>query len=98
MSTKIYIDWEDNDVLWNDEIREWENVYYIIYDLGGARDPREWCDHPFDNYDNECKVDGMKTKIKVRKSWGLLNPCTRKINSVKVYSRKNKWGNRLDGE
>jgi len=40
MSTKIYIDWQANDVLWNEEIREWENVYYIIYDLGGVRDPK----------------------------------------------------------
>jgi len=27
MSTKIYIDWEDNDVLWNEEIKYWEDVY-----------------------------------------------------------------------
>lgn len=63
MSTKIYIDWEDNDVLWNEEIRDWEDVYYIIYDLGGARDPREWCDHPFDNYENECKVNEIRDQL-----------------------------------
>jgi hypothetical protein len=63
MSTKIYIDWEDNDVLWNEEIRDWEDVYYIVYDLGGARDPREWCDHPFDNYENECKVNEIRDQL-----------------------------------
>jgi hypothetical protein len=36
MSTTIYIDWEDDDVFWNDEVRDWEDVYYIIYDLGGV--------------------------------------------------------------
>ena len=63
MSTKIYIDWEDDDVFWNDEVRDWEDVYYIIYDLGGARDPREWCEHPFDNYDNECKVNEIRDQL-----------------------------------
>lgn len=39
----------------------------------------------------------MKTvKIKVRKSWGVTNPVTKKIDSKKIYSRKVKhvanWG------
>lgn len=40
----------------------------------------------------------MKVKIKVRRFWGELNPVTRKIGSVKIYSRKNKWGNKIDEE
>jgi hypothetical protein len=31
--------------------------------LGGARDPREWCDHPFDNYENECKVNEIRDQL-----------------------------------
>jgi len=38
----------------------------------------------------------MKTEIKIRKSWGNTNPVTKKIESKKSYSRKNKWGNKLD--
>jgi len=30
--------------------------------------------------------------IKIRKSWGQLNPATRRIESKKRYSRKEKWG------
>ena len=30
MSTKVYIDWKDDDVFWNNEVRDWEDVYYII--------------------------------------------------------------------
>jgi hypothetical protein len=40
----------------------------------------------------------MKTTIKIRKFWGQTNPCTRKIESVKTYSRKNKFQKKLDGE
>jgi len=33
-------------------------------------------------------------KIKIRKFWGSLNPVTRVIPNVKLYSRKNKnWKN-----
>lgn len=35
-------------------------------------------------------------KIKVRKSWGDLKPITKRIDSRKVYSRKNKWGNKYE--
>lgn len=46
MSTKIYINWEDDDFTWDSEIRNWEEVYDIIEDLvgGGARDPQYWGD------------------------------------------------------
>lgn len=39
----------------------------------------------------------MKTTIKVRKFWGELNPVTRKIDSKKVYSRKEKFQKKFDG-
>lgn len=41
-------------------------------------------------------VRTMKTEIKIRKSWGNTNPVTKKIESKKAYSRKNKWGNKWD--
>jgi hypothetical protein len=40
----------------------------------------------------------MKIKmsdIKVRKSWGDTSPVTKRIDSRKVYSRRNKWGNKF---
>jgi hypothetical protein len=40
----------------------------------------------------------MKTKIKVRKMWGVMDPCTRKIESGKLYSRKNKFKKSVDVE
>jgi hypothetical protein len=40
----------------------------------------------------------MKVKIKVRKTWGLLNPVTRKINSGKVYCRREKFQKSVDTE
>jgi len=39
----------------------------------------------------------MKTTIKVRKFWGELNPVTRKIDSKKVYNRKEKFQKKFDG-
>ena len=49
MSTKIYIDWQDDDFTWDSEIRLWEEVYIIIEELvgGGTRDPQYWGDYPF---------------------------------------------------
>lgn len=38
----------------------------------------------------------MNMKIKIRKSWGVTNPVTKKIDSGKSYSRKNKWGKKFD--
>ena len=40
----------------------------------------------------------MKTAIKIRKFWGLTNPVTRKIDSKKVYNRKQKFQKKFDGE
>jgi hypothetical protein len=40
----------------------------------------------------------MKVKIKVRKVWGDMNPCTRRIDSGKVYSRKSKFKKSVDVE
>jgi len=40
----------------------------------------------------------MKTKVKVRKTWGVINPYTRKIESGKLYSRKNKFKKSVDVE
>ena len=31
-------------------------------------------------------------QIKVRRSWGLLNPATKRLESKKVYKRKPKFG------
>lgn len=49
MSTKIYIDWQNDDFTWNNEVRLWEEVYIIIEELvgGGARDPQYWGDYPY---------------------------------------------------
>jgi hypothetical protein len=34
----------------------------------------------------------MKIVIKIRKSWGDMNPVTKRIDSKKVYTRKKKYG------
>lgn len=40
-----------------------------------------------------------RNTIKVRRSWGDMNPATRRINNRKTnYVRKNKWGNRWDNQ
>ncbi len=31
----------------------------------------------------------MKTKIKIRKSWGATKPVTKRIDSNKIYKRSN---------
>ena len=40
----------------------------------------------------------MKVKIKVRKTWGEMNPCTRRIDSRKVYCRRAKFQKSVDGD
>jgi hypothetical protein len=40
----------------------------------------------------------MKVNIKVRKTWGDMNPCTRKISSRKVYCRRLKFQKGVDTE
>jgi len=39
----------------------------------------------------------MKTTVKIRRSWGLTNPATRKIESKKIYNRK-KSRKKFDGD
>jgi len=34
----------------------------------------------------------MKPQVKIRKSWGVNNPVTRRIENKKAYNRKDKWG------
>lgn len=68
MSTKIYIDWQDDDFTWDSEIREWENVYIIIEELiGGARDPQYWGDYPFSEQkpkeDNDQQINEIRHEI-----------------------------------
>ena len=38
----------------------------------------------------------MKHEIKIRKSWGLTNPMTKRIESKKAYVRKDKWGKKYE--
>ena len=35
------------------------------------------------------KLNTMKAKIKIRKSWGDLKPITKRIDSAKIYKRSN---------
>lgn len=37
------------------------------------------------------KLKNLKKEIKIRKSWGAMNPTTRIVKSKKVYSRKRGW-------
>lgn len=37
-------------------------------------------------------------KLKIRRLWGNLIPVTKRIESVKTYSRKNKFQKKFDGE
>jgi len=37
-------------------------------------------------------------KIKVRRSWGDLKPITKRINSAKIYKRKDRFNRWDDGE
>jgi hypothetical protein len=50
--TKVYINWENDNFTWNDEIRLWEEVYDIIEDLiGGTKNPEEWGEMPYQQQD-----------------------------------------------
>lgn len=40
----------------------------------------------------------MKSYIKVRKSWGILKPYVRRIESGKLYRRGEKFKKSVDGE
>ena len=49
---KIFINWEDNNNVWDAEIRLWEEVYDIIEDLiGGTKNPEEWGEMPYQQQD-----------------------------------------------
>lgn len=65
MGQKVYIDWEDDVINWESEQRDWEDVYYIINDLlgGGARDPQQWGDHPFDLLDDEQRLNEIRDQL-----------------------------------
>lgn len=66
MSRRIYIDWENDHFTWDTEIRLWEEVYIIIEDLleaSGARNPQEWCEHPFDLLQDECRINEIKDQL-----------------------------------
>lgn len=45
MSSKYYLNWEEDDTNWDTEVRLWEEVYIIIGELvpeiGGGRNPFE---------------------------------------------------------
>ena len=36
------------------------------------------------------------TQIKVRRSWGIMNPATKRIESKKLFTRKIKFKKNLD--
>lgn len=40
----------------------------------------------------------MNYNIKIRKSWGDLKPVTKRVESRKAYTRKNKWGNKWSND
>jgi len=65
MGQKVYIDWEDDVINWESEQRDWEDVYYIINDLlgGGARDPQQWGDHPFDLLEDEQRLNEIRDQL-----------------------------------
>ena len=69
MSTKIYIDWQNDDFTWDSEIREWENVYTILEELvgSGARDPQYWGDYPYSEQkpkeDNDQHINEIRHEI-----------------------------------
>lgn len=43
---------------WSTNCRLWSDCLYQVVEevLGGARNPQEWGDHPFDNYDDQQKA------------------------------------------
>ena len=65
MSTKIYINWEENDITWDNEIRLWEEVYIIIEELigGGARDPKYWGDYPYIKDEDKTNLNELRHQL-----------------------------------
>lgn len=43
---------------WSNNCRLWSNcIYQVVEEVyGGARNPQEWGDHPFDNYEDQQKA------------------------------------------
>jgi len=49
---KVYVNWENDNFTWNEEIRLWEEVYDIIDELiGGIKNPEEWGEMPYQQQD-----------------------------------------------
>ena len=65
--SRYYLNWSEDDTVWNSEQRHWEDVYIIIQDLmeqsGGARNPQEWGDHPFDLLDDDRKFHEIREQL-----------------------------------
>ena len=53
-----------------------------------------------DQSDNLHKIEQVKSEAfgKNGKTWGEMNPCTRRIDSRKVYCRRAKFQKSVDGE
>jgi len=49
--------WNEVCTTWNDTCNKWgQCIAEVIQELGGARNPQEWGDHPFDNYEDQQKA------------------------------------------
>jgi hypothetical protein len=49
--------WNEVCTTWNDTCNKWgQCIAEVIEELGGARNPQEWGDHPFDNYEDQQKA------------------------------------------
>lgn len=55
--TKVYVNWENDNFTWNEEIRLWEEVYDIIEELtGGTKNPEEWGEMPYQQQDTNAAL------------------------------------------
>jgi hypothetical protein len=49
--------WNEVCTTWNNTCNKWgQCIAEVIEELGGARNPQEWGDHPFDNYEDQQKA------------------------------------------
>lgn len=54
---KVYVNWENDNFTWNEEIRLWEEVYDIIEELiGGIKNPEEWGEMPYQQQDTNAAL------------------------------------------
>lgn len=54
---KVYVNWENDNFTWNEEIRLWEEVYDIIDELmGGIKNPEEWGEMPYQQQDTNAAL------------------------------------------